>query len=82
MTEKLEAIDFFAEAQLREPHAGYAAARQQHPVYKVPGQDMVMVFGYDQVLEALMKPNVFSSRNEEALLGNSIHNPRCREHRQ
>ena len=79
MMEKLEAIDFFAEAQLREPHAGYAAARQQHPVYKVPGQDMVMVFGYDQVLEALMKPNVFSSRNEEALLGNSIHNPRCRE---
>ncbi len=79
MTARLETIDFFAESQLREPHAGYAAARQQQPVYKVPGQDTVMVFGYDEVLEALMKPNVFSSRNEEALLGNSIHNARCRE---
>lgn len=77
MTTAMQAIDLTDEAFLREPHAAYALGRQHEPVYKVPGQDLVMVFGYDQVLEALMKPTVFSSRNEEALLGPSIHNPKC-----
>ena len=79
MTSVMPAIDLTDEAFLREPHAAYAAGRQHEPVYKVPGQDLVMVFGYDEVLQALMKPNLFSSRNEEALLGPSIHNPRCQE---
>ena len=79
MTTAMPAIDLTDEAFLREPHATYALARSEAPVYQVPGQDLVMVFGYDQVLEALMKPTVFSSRNEEALLGPSIHNPRCQE---
>ena len=79
MTTAMPAIDLTDEAFLREPHATYALARSEAPVYRVPGQDLVMVFGYDQVLEALMKPTVFSSRNEEALLGPSIHNPRCQE---
>ncbi|MFM7783502.1 MAG: cytochrome P450, partial [Gammaproteobacteria bacterium] len=76
---KLETIDWDSEAHLREPHAAYAIGRQESPVYRVPGKDLVMVFGYDAVIEALMKPLVFSSRNEQALLGTSIHNPRCRE---
>ena len=79
MTTAMPAIDLTDEAFLREPHSTYALARSEAPVYRVPGQDLVMVFGYDQVLEALMKPTVFSSRNEEALLGPSIHNPRCQE---
>ncbi|MFM7274349.1 MAG: cytochrome P450 [Gammaproteobacteria bacterium] len=76
---KLETIDWDSEAHLREPHAAYAIGRQESPVYRVPGKDLVMVFGYDAVIEALMKPLVFSSRNEQALLGTSIHSPRCRE---
>lgn len=79
MTATLSDINFFAEEHLRNPHAAYALGRQEQPVYRVPGQDLFLVFGYDQILEALMKPGIFSSRNEEALLGPSIHNPRCRE---
>ena len=79
MTSAMPAIDLTDEEFLREPHAAYAAGRKHEPVYKVPGQDLVMVFGYDEVLQALMKPKLFSSRNEEALLGPSIHNPRCQE---
>ena len=79
MTTAMPAIDLTDEQFLREPHAAYAAGRKHQPVYKVPGQELVMVFGYDEVLQALMKPTLFSSRNEEALLGPSIHNPRCQE---
>ena len=79
MSSRLDAIDFDSEQHLREPHADYAIGRRESPVYKMPGKDLVMVFGYDQVLEALMKPMVFSSRNEQALLGPSIHSARCRE---
>jgi cytochrome P450 len=76
---RLEMIDWDSEAHLREPHAAYAIGRQESPVYPLPGKGIVMVFGYDEVLEALMKPTVFSSRNEQALLGPSINSPRCRE---
>lgn len=38
-----------------------------------------MVFGYDPLLEALMKPKVLSSKNTESVLGASIHNPACQE---
>ncbi len=38
-----------------------------------------MVFGYDEVLEALMKPKIFSSKNDESVLGASIYNPECQE---
>jgi cytochrome P450 len=76
---RLETIDWDSETHLREPHAAYAIGRSESPVYPVPGKGVVMVFGYDEVLEALMKPTVFSSRNEQALLGPSINSPRCRE---
>ena len=71
------ALDLSSEAFLREPHPSYKLGRQHCPVYPVPDQDLVMVFGYDEVLEALMKPKIFSSKNEESILGASIHNPEC-----
>ena len=74
----LEGIDWDGEEHLREPHAAYAIGRRESPVYPVPGKGIVMVFGYDEVLEALMKPQLFSSRNEQALLGPSINSARCR----
>lgn len=77
MTTTMQAIDLTNDAFLREPHAAYAAGRQHDPVYKVPGQDVMMVFGYDEVLEALMKPKLFSSKNDESVLGASVHNPLC-----
>lgn len=70
-------LDLTSEAFLREPHPSYRLGRQHCPVYHVPDQDVVMVFGYDEVLEALMKPKIFSSKNDESVLGASIHNPEC-----
>jgi len=70
-------IDLSSESFLREPHESYKQGREHHPVYRVPDQDVIMVFGYDPLLEALMKPKVFSSKNTESVLGASIHNPAC-----
>lgn len=72
-------IDLSSESFLREPHESYRLGRQHHPVYRVPDQNLIMVFGYDPLLEALMKPKVFSSKNTESVLGASIHNPECQE---
>ncbi len=79
MTNSLAGFDFFSEEHLRNPHPGYELARDESPVYKIPGQDAIWVFGYDEVLEALMNPKVFSSKNREALLGNAIYDPKCQE---
>ena len=79
MTNSLAGFDFFSEEHLRNPHPGYELARDENPVYKIPGQDAIWVFGYDEVLEALMNPKVFSSKNREALLGNAIYDPKCQE---
>lgn len=76
-TDQNIALDLSSDAFLREPHTSYRLGRQHFPVYAVPDQDLVMVFGYDEVLEALMKPKIFSSKNEESVLGASIHNPEC-----
>lgn len=72
-------IDLSSESHLREPHESYKLGRQHHPVYRVPDQNVIMVFGYDSLLEALMKPKVFSSKNTESVLGASIHNPDCQK---
>ena len=79
MTNSLAGFDFLSEEHLRNPHPGYELARDESPVYKIPGQDAIWVFGYDEVLEALMNPKVFSSKNREALLGNAIYDPKCQE---
>lgn len=72
-------IDLSSESFLREPHESYRLGIQHQPVYRVPDQNVIMVFGYDPLLEALMKPKVFSSKNTESVLGASIHNPECQE---
>ena len=79
MSTQNETLDLSSESFLREPHAAYRQGREQCPVYRVPDQNVVMVFGYDEVLEALMKPKVFSSKNEESILGASAYNPKCQE---
>ena len=72
-------IDLSSESFLREPHDSYRLGREHYPVYRVPNQNVIMVFGYDPILEALMKPKIFSSKNTESVLGASIHNPACQE---
>lgn len=79
MNNALQDIDFFAPDTMSNPHEAFSLARAQAPVYRVPDQDIVMVFSYDHVKEALMQPEIFSSKNEEALLGPSIHSARCQE---
>ena len=79
MNADLQSLDFFDPATLSEPFAAFDVARQHAPVYKVPGQDMTFVLNYDLVKEALMQPLLFSSKNDEALLGTSIHVPECAE---
>ncbi len=76
---ELESINFFDPHTLSEPFAAFEAARNHSPVYKVPDQDMMFVLSYDAVKEVLMQPNLFSSKNDEALLGTSIHVPECAE---
>ncbi|MEH6516754.1 MAG: cytochrome P450 [Halioglobus sp.] len=75
----MQSLDFFDPATLSEPFAAFDVARQHAPVYKVPGQDMTFVLSYDLVKEALMQPLLFSSKNDEAILGTSIHVPECAE---
>lgn len=79
MNAEANEVNFFDAATLSEPFEAFAQVRDKEPVFKVPGQDMVFVLGYEFVKEALMQPKLFSSKNDEALLGTSIHVPECAE---
>ena len=79
MAAALDSLNFFDPSTLSEPYSAFDLARDQAPVFKVPGQDMFFVLSYDLVKEALMQPLLFSSKNDEALLGKSIYVPECIE---
>ena len=50
------------------PFESYATLREQCPVYRVPETGLYMVTRYEDVREALTKPETFSSRPGACLL--------------
>jgi|GEM_PF-5219379 len=49
------------------PYSFYAALRREAPVYQVPGAGFFIVSRYDDILEALRHPEIFSSKSGPGL---------------
>lgn len=77
MTDVADRFDFLSPDLIQNPFEADAAARAEQPIFKAPGSDIYMVFSYDLIDEVLSQPELFSSRNEEMMLGRSIHDPEC-----
>ena len=71
--------DFMDPGLMADPFAADAWARANEPVMRAPGTDTFIVFSYDLIDEVLSQPAVFSSRNEEMMLGRSVHDAECLE---
>ena len=79
MSDLLDKQDFFEPEILSCPFAFDAQARAHQPVYKSTSEDNTyIVFSYDLVKQVLRQPNLYSSKNEQALLGQSIHDEQCK----
>ena len=76
-TDSIDDINFLDPQVLMNPFETFAIARQQAPVYKVPDQDLYLVFTYELIEQVLMNPDIFSSKNKEAMLGRSIFDSEC-----
>ena len=74
-----EEFNFLDPGLMQDPFSADAAARSREPVFKAPGSDIYMVFTYDLIDEVLANPELFSSKNEEMMLGRSVHDPKCQE---
>lgn len=77
MADVADRFDFLDPNLIQNPFEADAAARAEQPIFKAPGSDIYMVFSYDLIDEILSKPELFSSKNEEMMLGRSIHDPKC-----
>lgn len=53
---------------VEDPYEFYAALREQAPVHEVPGLGMFIVSRYDDVLEVVRNPALFSSKSGPAAL--------------
>lgn len=58
----VEDFEFLDEAVQECPYDFYKAMREEQPVYQVPGMGFYIVSRYEDVLEALRSPDVFSSK--------------------
>lgn len=74
-----EEFNFLDPNLMQDPFEADAQARAKQPVFKAPGSDIFMVFSYDLVDEVLANPELFSSKNEEMMLGRSVHDLKCQE---
>jgi len=80
MSDLLEQQDFFEPEVLSCPFAFDAEARANQPVYKSTTEmNTYVVFSYDLVKQVLRQPKLYSSKNEQALLGRSIYDEKCKE---
>jgi cytochrome P450 len=58
----LEGRDYFTDHSiLKEPYAYFEAIRSKGPIYQLPGSGIVVVTGFDEVLEVLKNTTDFSS---------------------
>ncbi|MFT6407948.1 MAG: cytochrome P450 [Arenicella sp.] len=79
MTRLIKEQDFFAPEVLSCPFAFDAEARKEQPVLKSTSQENTyIVFSYDLVKQVLKQPNLYSSKNEQALLGRSVYDESCK----
>jgi cytochrome P450 len=63
-TTDFDAIDFFHAGSLyQDPYPYYEYLRSHGPVWREPHQDVVMVTGYDEVLEVYRDTGTFSNAN-------------------
>ena len=60
--ELLEDRDYFSDhVILKDPYAYFEAIRAKGPIYQLPGSGMVVVTGFDEILEVLKNTQDFSS---------------------
>ena len=58
----LEDRDYFTDHSiLKEPYAYFDAIRAKGPIYQLPGSGIVVVTGFDEILEVLKNTEDFSS---------------------
>jgi cytochrome P450 len=57
----LDGFDPFSAAIQQDPHPYYARMRQEQPVFQMTGMPFYVVTRYDDVLEALRHPEIFSN---------------------
>lgn len=58
----LEERDYFTDYSiLKEPYAYFEAIRAKGPIYRLPGSGIVVVTGFDEILEVLKNTRDFSS---------------------
>lgn len=67
MSKALQDYDFFDPQVIENPFDFYRAAREEAPVYQLPGTDIYFVSRYDDVRQALKRTDVFSNKIAEAL---------------
>jgi cytochrome P450 len=72
----LSDYDFFDPEVIENPFDFYRAAREEAPVYQLPGTDIFFVSRFDDVREALKRTNVFSNDFAEQL-NVPLKNPRA-----
>jgi cytochrome P450 len=54
--------DYFSDHSiLKDPYAYFEAIRAKGPIYRLPGQDMVVVTGFEEILEVLKNTQDYSS---------------------
>ena len=69
--------DFMDPALMADPFEADEWARNNAPVWQAPGTATYVVFSYDLIDEVLGNPGLYSSRNEEMMLGRSVHDADC-----
>ena len=67
MGKALKDYDFFDPEVIEDPYDFYRAARQEAPVYRLPGTDIFFVSRYEDVRLALKRTEVFSNEFLEEL---------------
>lgn len=60
--QSLEDRDYFTDHSiLKDPYAYFEAIRAKGPIYQIPGSGLIVVTGFDEILEVLKNTNDFSS---------------------
>lgn len=54
--------DYFTDHDiLKDPYAYFEAVREKGPIHRLPGRDIVVVTGFDEILDVLKRTDEFSS---------------------
>ncbi len=67
--------NFLTPEILSNPYPFYTHAIENHPVVKIPGQTIYVVFSHELVKEVIDRPEDFSSNFSEFVQGRQVENP-------